>query len=229
MTPTPRLYFSFRSPYSWLALERLRRAVPDLFGRFHMVPYWDPDEVTARILKERGAELHYQHMSRAKHRYLLVDTKRLAQRLGLTMAWPVDIDPWWEVPHLGWLRARRRGQAQRCYDALVAARWSQGENICDPDVFVRVVTDAGLDGADLLAATGDEDVRSEGVAGLVSAYEQDVFGIPYMCLGRQRFWGVDRVDMFLEALAADGQLVAVGAPEPTLGRGYDRDTGGGCG
>jgi 2-hydroxychromene-2-carboxylate isomerase len=229
MSQTPRLYFSFRSPYSWLALERLRRAVPDLFERFDMVPYWDPDEVTARMLKECGAEFHYQQMSRAKHRYLLVDSKRLAQRLGLAMAWPVDIDPWWEVPHLGWLRARQQGQAERCYDVLVEARWSRGENISDPDVFARVTTDAGLNGADLLAATDDDEVRAEGVAGLVAAYEQDVFGIPYMCSGRQRFWGVDRVDMFLEALAADGQVVAVEAPESVPVGSYDRDTGGGCG
>ena len=31
MTRRPRLYFSFRSPYSWLTIHRLRQAVPDLF------------------------------------------------------------------------------------------------------------------------------------------------------------------------------------------------------
>ena len=44
-------------------------------------------------------------MSRAKHRYLLLDIKRLADREGLPFAWPIDIDCWWELPHLAWLHA----------------------------------------------------------------------------------------------------------------------------
>jgi 2-hydroxychromene-2-carboxylate isomerase len=230
MIRTPRLYFSFRSPYSWMAVERLRRALPDLFDRVELFPYWDPDPQTAQALRDRDAELPYQQMSRAKHRYVLVDTKRLANRLGLAMAWPVDVDPWWELPHLGWLAARRAGHAQRCYDALVAARWTEGADICTPEVFRKATTDAGLDGDALLDAAYRPDIRAEGVDGLVSAYADDVFGVPYLLFGRQRYWGFDRVEMFLADLhaaqppAADDRVpaaVPVGA--------YDSDTAGGCG
>src|SRR5437588_10711604 len=110
----PRLFFSFRSPYSWMAVERLRRALPDLFTRVELYPYWEPDPDTDRALREQGAELGYQQMVKAKHLYVLADTKRLATGLGLRMSWPVDIDPGWEVPHLAWLAARRAGVAGRC-------------------------------------------------------------------------------------------------------------------
>jgi len=245
MRRPPRLYFSFRSPYSWMAVERLRRAVPDLFERFELFPYWDPDATMQRALRERGAELPYQQMSKAKHLYVLGDTKRLAARLGLRMAWPVDIDPWWELPHLAWLAARRAGLAERCYDALVEARWGAGADICEAEVFGKVVGDAGLDAEALLAAAGRDDVRAEGLECLVAAYEDDVFGVPYLRLGRQRFWGLDRVGLFVEELrrAAAGAATHPG-PEAQPGTevdlfevvdldvpvgAYDRDTAGGCG
>jgi len=230
----PRLYFSFRSPYSWMAIEQLRRGLPDLFGRVLLLPYWDPDELTAKLVAGHGAEFHYQPMSKAKHLYVLADTKRMAARLGLAMAWPVDIDPWWEVPHLGWLAAQRAGQAERCYDALTAARWNRAENICDPGVLRRVTTEAGLDGAALAAAAGADDIRAEGAQCLIGAYEDDVFGVPYACLGRQRFWGADRMDLFLEELlAADPHAWQAqpldGVPAEIPVGSYARDTAGGCG
>jgi len=234
MTPRPRLYFSFRSPYSWMAIELLRRALPALFQRADLFPYWDPDPETGRMVAEHGAELRYQQMSRAKHRYVLADTKRMASRLGLAMAWPVDVDPWWELPHLGWIAARRAGQAERCYDALTTARWSRGEDICDRAVFGRAVAAAGLDAAALSAAAEDADVRAEGARCLVTAYEDDVFGVPYIRLGWQRFWGLDRIGLFLEQFTGAGDPgPADEAPGPVISRipvgAYDRDTAGGCG
>jgi 2-hydroxychromene-2-carboxylate isomerase len=230
MKRPPRLYFSFRSPYSWLAVARLRRRAPDLFTRMELFPYWDPDPVTRQMLRDRDAELPYQPMSKAKHLYVLFDTRRLATRLGLPMAWPVDRDPWWELPHLGWLAARRAGLAERCYDALVAARWTEGADICDTGEFTRVITAAGLDGAALVAAVQRDDIRTEGVEALVSAYQDDVFGVPYLLLGRHRYWGYDRVDLFLEDLGSAGPTGDGGSVPAAIPVGaYDTDTAGGCG
>jgi 2-hydroxychromene-2-carboxylate isomerase len=233
-TRPPRLYFSFRSPYSWMGLEKLRRHLPGLFSAVELIPYWDPDEVTARLVAEQDAQFHYQQMSKAKHLYVLADTKRMAARLGLTMAWPVDVDPWWEVPHLAWLAARRAGAAERCYDALVAARWQRGENICDPEVLRHAVGAAGLDGMALAAAPQADTIRAEGVQCLVRAYEEDIFGVPYVCYRRQRYWGLDRMDIFLEDLGASGPPAdpaddLAGLPAGISAGAYDRDTAGGCG
>jgi 2-hydroxychromene-2-carboxylate isomerase len=223
----PRLYFSFRSPYSWMALHRLRREMPDLEQRVILVPYWDPDEITLAALRAGGADTHYVAMSKAKHLYILQDTRRIAARLGLPMAWPIDVSPWWEVPHLAWLAARRQGDAGRLYTALCQARWERGENICEPDVLRRTADDCGLDGAALARATEDEQVRAEGVRCLAMAYDDDVFGIPYGRVGPHRFWGLDRVDDFRAALMGRTSTeppVAMAAGHP-----HDTDTAGGCG
>jgi 2-hydroxychromene-2-carboxylate isomerase len=194
----PRLYFSFRSPYSWLAVRRLREVVPDLSATFECFPYWDPDERTSAALAARGGEFHYVQMSRAKHLYMLLDTKRIAQRHDITMAWPVDRDPWWELPHLAWLRARREGREWQLYDAVTGARWGRGENICEPDVLSAAARTAGLDPAAALGAPDDPDIRDEAAGCLYQAYLDDIFGIPYLKWGRHRFWGLDRVDAFLD-------------------------------
>jgi 2-hydroxychromene-2-carboxylate isomerase len=232
--PTPpRLYFSLRSPYSWLAVERLRHDVPDLFQRFELLPYWDPDPTMASELERRGGQLPYSPMSKPKHRYVLLDTKRLAARLGLPMAWPIDIDCWWEVPHLAWLVARRLGAAESFYDALIRARWTRGEDICQPDVLAVAAVEVGLDTRPLTAAASDPLVRSDAAACLIRAYEDDIFGVPYLLVGRQRFWGYDRVPLALELLgngSVDRPITE--QPPPELldpSRCYDTDTAGGCG
>ncbi|HEY3259300.1 MAG TPA: DsbA family protein [Pseudonocardiaceae bacterium] len=195
----PRLYFSLRSPYSWLTVHRLRAEVPGVLDAVDWFPYWDPDQQTSQGLELRGGEFHYIQMSRAKHLYMLLDTKRLAEQQGLTMSWPVDVDPWWELPHLAWLWARREGRPWEFYDAIMAARWGRGDNICEPDVVRAAAEQAGLDPDRAVGAADDPSIREEGVGCLYQAYLDDIFGIPYMKWGRQRFWGFDRVDAFLDA------------------------------
>jgi 2-hydroxychromene-2-carboxylate isomerase len=226
----PRLYFSLRSPYSWMAVRRLRRAVPDAFDQFDWMPYWEPDSRTEKGLAERGAEFHYTRMSRAKHFYILMDTKRLAQEAGLSMAWPVDVDPWWELPHLAWLRARKLGRAAEFYDALTAARWGRGVDICTGEVVRAAAVEAGVEPELALAAPDDPALRSEGLDALVSAYENDIFGVPYLLWGPHRFWGLDRVDTFLRMWHTDTAAPPAGAAEaPDRPAPYDTDTAGGCG
>ncbi|NUR59916.1 MAG: disulfide bond formation protein DsbA [Catenulispora sp.] len=208
----PRLYFSFRSPYSWIALRRLEAVLPDAAATVEYIPYWDADEQTSAALAERGAEVLYQQMTKAKHLYLIQDTKRIAARLGYQVRWPIDRDPWWELPHLGWLAARRAGVEREFYTAVTRARWEQGADVCDRDVLRGVCVEAGLDAEPLLAAPDDPDIRAEGVEALSRAYDEDIFGIPYFLNGRRRFWGLDRLGDFIDDLCQDGAKPSVPAP-----------------
>jgi 2-hydroxychromene-2-carboxylate isomerase len=224
----PKLYFSFRSPYSWLTVRRLRAEVPNVLEAFDVMPYWDPDERTSRDLEQAGGEFHYAQMSRAKHLYILMDTKRLSQAEGVAMAWPIDVDPFWELPHLGWLRARAAGRADQFYDEVIAARWERGENICEPDVLSGCASRAGLDPASIVDAHLDDAVRKEGVDCLYQAYMDDIFAVPYLKWGPHRFWGLDRVGAFLTHWREGNETPAVQAP-PHLEKAYDTDQAGGCG
>jgi 2-hydroxychromene-2-carboxylate isomerase len=239
MNRAPTLFFSLRSPYSWLLVERLLQVMPDAYERLHWIPYWEPDARMARALEERGAVQHYAPMSKAKHLYVLMDTKRLAQRLHVEIKWPVDVEPRWEPAHLGWLKARRLGKAADFYRAVVSARWRRAENISDPVVIRALAESVGLDGDAIAGAVDEPEIRAEGLDALVDAYEDDIFGVPYLRLGWQRFWGFDRLEDFLAEYAAtlkgapDGDAEASWAEIPDrlqqfIGA-YDRDTAGGCG
>ncbi|MDQ1721466.1 MAG: hypothetical protein QOI26_1200 [Pseudonocardiales bacterium] len=204
----PRLYFSFRSPYSWLTVQRLREVAPNPSEVMDCVPYWDPDEKTNAALADRGGEFHYVQMSRAKHLYMLMDTKRLAQQRDIAMAWPVDIDSWWELPHLAWLQARRVGREWQFYDAITEARWGRGDDICTTEVVRAAAEEAGLDPDRAVLAADDPEIRAEAVGCLYQAYLDDIFGIPYLKFGPHRFWGLDRLDAFLDVWqpAAQGEI-----------------------
>lgn len=248
----PRLYFSFRSPYSWLTVHRLLRAVPDAAEAIDWLPYWDPDPDSSAALAEAGGQFHYVQMSRAKHLYLLVDTKRLARELGVAMAWPVDVDCWWELPHLAYLAAREQGRALPFYLRITEARWGRGEDVCTPEVVHAAAVAAGVDPERAVAAPGDPELRRQAVACLRSAYDDDVFGIPYLRWGRHRYFGYERLGLFLRDWrgitepaageqapppepangpdAGPGTDRPAAGPDPVaVGAGYDTDTPGGCG
>lgn len=195
----PKFYFSFHSPYSWMVSRLLRERCPEALEAVEYIPYFFPDKLTLDAIDERGIEVHYTSMSKAKHLYILQDTKRLAARFGLRMTWPVDRDPWWVLPHHAWLAARRTGDEKTVYWALLDARWDRGEDICDRDTVIRILDDAGLDGQLLAAAPEDEELRKQGIDGLESAYLDDAFGVPYFKIGPHRFWGLDRLDDFTAA------------------------------
>ncbi|MFG2718610.1 2-hydroxychromene-2-carboxylate isomerase [Streptomyces sp. NPDC048416] len=201
MRRPPRLYFSLRSPFSWMAVRQLEERLPNAEELIEYVPFTEPDDISMAELESRGGEFHYIAMSKAKHLYILADTKRLAAKYGYAMKWPLDTGhEWWELPHLGWLKARELGVHRAYYRAVMAARWERGENICDREELRRILCEAGLDGDTLVAAPEDPAIREQGVQALMDVYEDDVFGVPYFKLGRHRFWGLDRLDDFVAAL-----------------------------
>ncbi|MBC2875749.1 MULTISPECIES: 2-hydroxychromene-2-carboxylate isomerase [Streptomyces] len=201
MRKPPRLYFSLRSPFSWMAVRLLEEHRPDAHELIEYIPFFEPDPQTMAALTARGGEFHYVAMSKAKHLYILSDTKRLAAKFGFPMKWPIDTgDEWWELPHLAWIKAKELGIHREYYEAVMAARWGRGEDICDRERLLTICRAAGLDGATLVAAPDDPAMREKGVEALMRVYEDDVFGVPYFTSGRHRFWGLDRLADFEAAL-----------------------------
>ncbi|ORI21287.1 2-hydroxychromene-2-carboxylate isomerase [Rhodococcus sp. 1168] len=233
----PQVWFSFRSPFSWIAMHELHRRVPTARETFEFKPFWEPDANTAARLAARGGEIIYAPMSKAKHLYILQDTKRLAERYGLSMTWPVDMSPWWEPSHLAWLLAERAGLQWEFYDAVVAARWERGEDISDPTVVAHAAETAGLDPAAVRSAVDDQSIRDAGADALYQAYHGDIFGVPYFVNRRKRFWGIDRLEWFLTDLSVAGVEVSNEEPPSVdehverllTAAAYDTDSAGGCG
>jgi 2-hydroxychromene-2-carboxylate isomerase len=211
----PRWYFSLRSPYSWFCYRQLLVEAPEVLDQVEWVPVWEPDEYGRKLLAERDVVLPLMPMSRAKNFYILQDTRRLAKERGLDMVWPIDKDPVWEVAHLGYLAAAEEGKGREFLDRCYAARWERGENISDRDVIAAVGREIGLDGDRIGNALDDERLRRAGTDVLVRTEVDGIFGVPLFVVGRQKFWGTDRLERFLEALeAAKPAPAPVVEPEP---------------
>lgn len=225
---SPRFYFSLRSPYSWLAYRDLLDRHAALAGRLEWIPFWEPDGHSLRLLAEAGGRFLYTPMSKAKHLYALQDVRRLAAERGLRPAWPVDREPWWEVPHLAYLVARRHGRGPEFIAGAYRARWEEGRDICDPRTIAGLAGELGLDEGELTGAVDDPRIREEGVRALLRIHRDGVFGVPFFVNRFDKYWGVDRLQAF-----ADSVRAGAGAPPPTVSTvgaaSVDDGHAGGCG
>ncbi len=225
----PTYFFSFRSPYSWLASLSLKRRI-DERDEFELVPFWEPDQRSAKLLQERKGEFPYRTMSDAKHRYILKDIGRLTKSFDLKITWPVDPSPWWELSHLGYLKAVQFGFGKLFFWAMYDARWLQGKNISEPDAIASVCKSIGMNEEQtqaVLSAPDDEEIRQQGADILYRIYREDVFGVPMFTYKRKQYWGIDRLRDFL----ADLELNPLNQEELPLAPRFalDLDHAGGCG
>jgi 2-hydroxychromene-2-carboxylate isomerase len=196
----PRWYFNFRSPYSWLAYRDLTGKYADVADRIDWLPFWEPDADAQAELERGGVTLPYVAMSREKHLYILQDIRRLARDRGVANAWPVDRDPHWEVSHLAYLVAQDHGKGREFIDGVYRARWEEGRDISDPRVVSGIGADLGLDPERLAGAAADAGLRARGLEALKQLHRDGVFGVPYFIHGFEKFWGVDRLPAFVDAV-----------------------------
>jgi 2-hydroxychromene-2-carboxylate isomerase len=228
----PVFYFSLRSPYSWLAYRDLLDRYPDVTERVRWEPFWEPDESWRQVLADAGIRFHYVDMSRAKALYVLQDVRRLTRDRGLSLTWPVDRAPRWEVAHFAFFRARRRGRGREFIDAVYRARWQQGRDISDPATLGAVAAELGLDPAEHAGAADDPELRDEALSALRALDRDGVFGVPFFVVGREHFWGLDRMAAFAALVRADSSTNPPEQPaaaEPVLVPGGDIGHAGGCG
>ena len=132
-----------------------------------------------------------------------LETRRFVAKHGLTA---FRSNPHFPVNTLlimrGLVAARRAGVEDRYAQVVLAAMWEQGEKMDDPEVVLRVLNAAGLDGAGLIAATQDPEVKAELVANTETAVARGVFGIPTFFVGDEMFFGKDRLGQVEDEAAA---------------------------
>ena len=232
----PRFYFSFRSPYSWLAHCDLENQYRDVADRLRWLPFWEPDAWSARLLQEAGGAFSYAPMSRAKHLYILQDVRRLAAQRGMAVTWPVDRSPCWEVPHLAYVVAEQHGLGRQFVALVYRARWQENRNICDRSTMADVAECLGLDPEAVANAADDAGRRREGVEALLAVHRDGVFGVPFFVNRFDKYWGVDRLQAFVEslpgALRSSSESDRLGHPAIAVAasdEGTVLDHAGGCG
>ncbi len=111
-----RFYFSFRSPYAWLAAERLDAELGGLGIPIEHVPIYPTPETFPNdpsLLPNKQA-------------YLIQDIPRLAREQGLKVRFPSSSDTDWALSHAAFLGAKRHGAGQRFMVAAFRKRFCEG-------------------------------------------------------------------------------------------------------
>jgi 2-hydroxychromene-2-carboxylate isomerase len=185
-----RFYFSFRSPYSWLAFLRIDQAIAKLPVELQYVPVFPPPN----FANDPAAVPN-------KLKYIRDDVARIAQAYGYATGDQPPLDCEWIRPHAAFVYAHDQGKAKPFSLALYEARFGRGLDIGHDGVMQQVAASCGLDAAALVAAAGDAAYQTRVVEGMIRGVQEDsIFGVPYFVYRGETFWGNDRVEWLVRAI-----------------------------
>jgi 2-hydroxychromene-2-carboxylate isomerase len=190
---TIKLYYDFKSPFTYLAMEPAFR-----LERTHRVSLrFIPLELAVR--EAYGGELE-QRAPRDwdKVRYLYMDVRRFANERGMIIRGPQKIFDS-RLALMSGLFADRHGRF-RPYAERVFERFFKRElNLEDFDALAAVMTEVGLDAA-AFRLYADRDGPGDLLAAAAEAARDGVFGVPTFNVAGELFWGNDRVEWLIKKL-----------------------------
>jgi 2-hydroxychromene-2-carboxylate isomerase len=197
--PVVDFIFDFGSPNAYLAWKVLPAIAERTGAKVNLIP-----SLLGGIFKatnNRSPGEAYREV-KGKLAYEGLETRRFVAKHGLGA---FRQNPHFPVNTLlimrGLIAAQRQGVGEAYLAVVEAAMWEEGEKMDDPEVVRRVLDAGGLDGAALLAATQDPEVKAELIANTEAAVARGVFGIPTFFVGEEMFFGKDRLGQVEEELA----------------------------
>jgi 2-hydroxychromene-2-carboxylate isomerase len=190
--PSIRFYFSFRSPYAWLAAERLEAELGDLGVPIERLPIYP----TPELFPNDPAAMP------DKVAYTVQDILRLVRERGLTVRFPPPGDPDWALSHAAFLGAQQHGAGHRFMLEMFRRRFCEGLDLGQDGVVADAARAAGLDPTAILAAAHSQELRAAASAGWRRAVERDrIFGVPSFVYAGKLYWGQDRMHFLRSAVA----------------------------
>lgn len=211
MTLSYDLYWSFRSPYSYMVTGRLVALERDYDVQCRVRPVYP--------LAVRTPEF-FEQQDPLWVRYFMVDVFREAAFRDLPFRWPRP-DPVQRSPeegyrmtqpyihrltHLG-VAAAERGRGLAFLDEVSRVIWGgEVDNWHEGDHLARAAERAGLDFAELAAVADRESERLVAVveANQVAQREAGHWGVPTMVFDGEAFFGQDRFDQLKWRMEARG-------------------------
>jgi len=190
--------FDFGSPNAYLA----HRVLPGIRQRTGAVIEYVP-VLLGGVFKLTGNVSPAISLQGIKNKpaYLGLEMERFQKRHGITEYRP---NPHFPVNTLQIMRgaivAKRAGTLGVYVDAVYRHMWEEGRKMDDPEVIETALTEAGLDGAAILAGTRDPDVKAELMENTQRAVDRGVFGSPSFFVGDELYFGKDSLRDVEEAL-----------------------------
>jgi 2-hydroxychromene-2-carboxylate isomerase len=185
-------FFSFRSPYSYLAAPRA----------FELPQHYDIELVYRGI---RPMAMRGQPLPLAKRLYILRDAKREADRLG--MPFGKIHDPLGEGVWRCLTVAEHAAAAGRLREFVLAASrgiWGEGVDVLRDAPLRKLCEGIGLRWDDCAAAITNADYRQRVEDNTARLEQLGQWGVPVFVFNDEAYWGQDRIEDLEHALRKAG-------------------------
>lgn len=200
MAKTVDYYFSLVSPWSYMGLQRFLTIAERAGASINFKPMDLP-----RLFSETGGlPLPKRHPSRQAYR--LQELERWRKRLGRDLILQPEHFPTNDTLGKCVLIVLQKQNADKLtavMEDLHRALWVEDRQIADESVIAEVLSRHGLDAGAVLQAAKAPEVQEEIEKNTTEAIERGVFGVPSYVVGKEIFWGQDRLDFLEEALSRD--------------------------
>jgi 2-hydroxychromene-2-carboxylate isomerase len=189
---TLEFFYDFVSPYSYLASTRIEGVAARTGATLRWRPF-----LLGGVLKATGNRAPLEIP--AKWRHMLTDLERWSRRLAVPLHFPAPF-PFSSILALRTaFAAEAAGKLVPYTHAVFRAAWADGRDVANPEVLAAVASEAGLDGATLVAAAPEYKVAL--AKQTQEAIDRGAFGAPACFVGDKLFIGNDRLDFVEEALS----------------------------
>ncbi|MBA4210561.1 MAG: disulfide bond formation protein DsbA [Parvibaculum sp.] len=198
MTKKVEFLFDFGSPNAYLSWKVVPEIEKRTGTKFQYVPVllggiFKATNNVSPVIANQGI--------RNKNEYQFIEIERFVKKHGLTK---FKFNPHFPVNTLQIMRGAIAAEVEnilpKYMDAVMAAMWEDGKKMDDPDVIKTVLDAAGIDGAHILARTGEADVKAKLAANTEEAVNRGAFGIPTFYVDDDIYFGKDRLRDVEEAI-----------------------------
>src|ERR1700687_5772399 len=194
---TIKLYYDFKSPFTYLAMEPAYRLEETHRVRLRFIP------LELAVREACGGEVE-QRAQRDwdKVRYLYMDVRRFANERGIIIRGPQKIFDS-RLSLMSGIFADRHGLFRSYSDRVFERFFKRELNIEDESALAKVMTEVGLD-----ADAFHRYLSHEGARELKDAFAEGEreagSGVPRFIVDGEPFWGNDRVEWVVKKLDAMG-------------------------
>lgn len=200
MTVSIEVFYSFQSPYSYLALE----SIYEIESKYDVELLWQPFSA-----KASGQQMTPSPIVPDKLSYLFEDTKRFAEEKNIPLVFPEgwpenEFDPG-RVTR-GAVVAGDLGILMEYNYKVFHKWWGLGENPNDENFMNELCDELDIDLGDFLSKVSSSDTR-ERVKGIYKrGRKMAVYDTPTFVLDKERIVGIDKIAYVAQRLEKMGAI-----------------------
>lgn len=191
MSKTIDVYFSFSSPFTYLAKTQF----PRLIERYQCQINYHPMDLRLlwKIIENPGPG-----QIQSKLKYLIKDLNDWSKYYQVPFKMPSRFPMNNRPPSAAALAAKKAGKFEEFIDAALQAYYLKDLDIASSEVLGEIAAELGLDQEEIRAAINDPEINQEIDSETETAAKKGVFGVPTFFVGDEMYWGNDRL-IFVEA------------------------------